>query len=384
MLAGDVSVVVELAEPWKVVRASEGVIGRLGREPAALIGAPLADLIRNDAAVSAILVSLKEGDPSPARDTVEVGWRSSDVAESAEMWHVRACPLYADLDGALHQALITFRLPRSGSNASTVSSSDGSDVEAERLTRRVCAESFVVEGVRNVAWPVKQLLDHASKTNGSAHRVATAALCASAMQKSMFSNVLLTRPRSGRSPPLGPEEGGGRNASSGYEIWHASTGISELLGYPREAFVGVGADVLAFAPKVSQGETPPPALLDQVGELHAAIEERRNALIETVLTSSRGAPVFCLAYVLPLECPTPCRAGAVAVAVLDVHRSLAYMQRQVEARGIADCDMYTFMRLSLLNLLVTDPSVASADPLARNPIVFASAGCADLAAISPR
>ena len=68
----------------------------------------------------------------------------------------------------------------------------------------------------------------------------------------------------------------------------------------------------------------------------------------------------------------------------DVHRSLAYMQRQVEARGIADCDMYTFMRLSLLNLLVTDPSVASADPLARNPIVFASAGCADLAAISPR
>ena len=73
MLAGDVSVVVELAEPWKVVRASEGVIGRLGREPAALIGAPLADLIRNDAAVSAILVSLKEGDPSPARDTALIG-----------------------------------------------------------------------------------------------------------------------------------------------------------------------------------------------------------------------------------------------------------------------------------------------------------------------
>ena len=100
----------------------------------------------------------------------------------------------------------------------------------------------------------------------------------------------------------------------------------------------------------------------------------RNCLVEVILpTKDGGAPRFCLAYVLPLHCNGP-RASSVAVAFLDVHHSLPYMQRHMEARGFGDCDLYTFVKFSLLNCLVTDPSVRTADPHRRNPIVFASAG----------
>ena len=94
-----------------------------------------------------------------------------------------------------------------------------------------------------------------------------------------------------------------------------------------------------------------------------------------------GAPRFCLAYVLPLQCVGP-RASSVAIAFLDVHHSLPYMQKQMEARQIADCDLYTFVKFSLLNCLVTDPSVHSDNPALRNPIVFASAGFAAMCGCS--
>ena len=68
------------------------------------------------------------------------------------------------------------------------------------------------------------------------------------------------------------------------------------------------------------------------------------------------------------------RTGTTAVAFLDVHRSLPYMQRQMEARELGGCDLYTFVKFSLLNCLVTDPSGTDPSPAKRNPIIFASAG----------
>ena len=100
---------------------------------------------------------------------------------------------------------------------------------------------------------------------------------------------------------------------------------------------------------------------------------RTGSLVETVLTSSSGSPLFCLAYVMPLHCHGA-RHGTTAVAFLDVHHSLPYMQKQMEARGFGDCDLYTFVKFSLLNCLVTDPSSPTPTPAQRNPIVFASAG----------
>ena len=114
-----------------------------------------------------------------------------------------------------------------------------------------------------------------------------------------------------------------------------------------------------------------------------AVSASRNCLVEVILpTKDGGAPRFCLAYVLPLHCNGP-RASSVAVAFLDVHHSLPYMQRHMEARGFGDCDLYTFVKFSLLNCLVTDPSVRTADPLKRNPIVFASAGFGVMCGCAP-
>ena len=59
------------------------------------------------------------------------------------------------------------------------------------------------------------------------------------------------------------------------------------------------------------------------------------------------------------------------------------MQRHMEARGFGDCDLYTFVKFSLLNCLVTDPSVRTSDPAQRNPIVFASAGFGVMCGCAP-
>ena len=129
-------------------------------------------------------------------------------------------------------------------------------------------------------------------------------------------------------------------------------------------------------------ENAPAPLSEQSQELHHAIATRTNCLIETVLTTSTGAPLFCLAYVLPLQCQGA-RSGTTAVAFLDVHRSLPYMQRQMEARELGGCDLYTFVKFSLLNCLVTDPSGPDPSPAHRNPIIFASAGFSAMCGAAP-
>ena len=107
-------------------------------------------------------------------------------------------------------------------------------------------------------------------------------------------------------------------------MWHASDGLERLLGYSEAELLGRSVDLFR-----ARGEAPP-AILDQVGELDAAIRHRHNKLIETVLSSASGAPVFCLVYVLPLHHHAGPRVGSVAVAILDVHSSLPMLQRHVD------------------------------------------------------
>ena len=117
-------------------------------------------------------------------------------------------------------------------------------------------------------------------------------------------------------------------------------------------------------------------------ELHRAVASRTGSLVETVLTTSSGSPLFCLAYVMPLHC-NGARHGTTAVAFLDVHHSLPYMQKQMESRELVGCDLYTFLKFSLLNCLVTDPSGADPAPAKRNPIIFASAGFSSMCGAAP-
>jgi len=296
--------------------------------------------------------------------------------------------------------------------------------------------------------------------NEATARAAWSVLCASVLQKSMFSNVLITRQRA-------PDEAGPGTARSvagrrqqvhdpGHFIWHVSPGLALLLGKAEDELLGQDIAALTAprppppptAPLAPHSPLPPlpeghrsgghpadcagsscgssggglccgdpasacgasgaaadegvvqPGGMVQIGgvptpdatpslastsrlkELHEAVAAQRNCLIEVILPSESGAPLFCLAYVLPLACKGP-RVSSVAVAFLDVHRSLPYMQRHMEARGFGDCDLYTFVKFSLLNCLVTDPSVRQADPTQRNPIVFASAGFGVMCGCAP-
>jgi len=271
--------------------------------------------------------------------------------------------------------------------------------------------------------------------NETTARAAWSVLCASVLQKSMFSNVLITRQC--HPDEAGAQAGGSRSAAGRRQqvtdpkhfIWHVSPGLENLLGKTSDELIGHDVSELTAPrpPRADSAETssasahgsgssgPVGGAEEQGGaamgfangcashahggapqaaahttlasssrlkELHEAVAAQRNVLIEVILPSESGAPLFCLAYVLPLACSGP-RSSSVAVAFLDVHRSLPYMQRHMEARGFGDCDLYTFVKFSLLNCLVTDPSVRAADPLQRNPIVFASAGFGVMCGCAP-
>ena len=268
--------------------------------------------------------------------------------------------------------------------------------------------------------------------NEATARAAWSVLCASVLQKSMFSNVLITRQPAPDELPSRARSASVRRMQvqdPGHYIWHVSPGLEQLLGKMADDLIGQDVSALS-APRTAPSSLPNQGCIpcgssnscdsgsscngscgngndstgtpdegsqhgciaaDAVGsfasssplrELFEAVAAQRNCLIEVILPSESGAPLFCLAYVLPLACKGP-RASSVMVGFLDVHRSLPYMQRHMEARGFGDCDLYTFVKFSLLNCLITDPSVRTADPLHRNPIVFASAGFGVMCGCAP-
>ena len=427
---------VSVSTPVRIGHASAALLARARTTSDAVVGEPLSALFAEPSLFDPVLSAV--GEDAQGLHDLEVRFANSD-APPLRM-SVRVSPLYDPQNGSIYRLAVTFEPVDAGAAPA-----------AAALTGKELALDGTVEAVRNVSPAVQQLLrtgvaDGVTAPPNVARRLSRSVLFASVLQKSMFSNVLITRPCAAAeadedvpmsdsvpqvpttpaTPAAGFDQqigvgrrgtgdssssevssapssnsGGGscgdtldsnlasNNASSAtrnkdgdahrvnaqvapYEIWFASQGLQGLLGFPEEQLLG--RDVKAFR---SRGEAPPP-LLDQVEELHRAVGERQNKLIETVLTSASGAPIFCLAYVLPLHCVGP-RSGSVAVALLDVHRSLAFMQRH----SAHECDLYTFVRLTILNCLITDPSVTSNDERMRNAIIFASAGFGVMCGCSP-
>ena len=304
-----------------------------------------------------LLLAAAQGRASIA-PRVEVAWRGGGGVDVRE---VRISPLYDPQSGSMHHLLVGLFAERAamltqGLGVARLPSPHGADgssglsdeMEAEVSPCGVASDApsdpaARVEGLRNVSRAAHALLQAPG-----APLTAWAVVFASALQKAMFKTVLLTRPCS----------------EKGYEIWHASRGLEEMLGVAAGALLG--RDCSALCPHGLLGA-------HSTDDLHHAVASRTGGLVETVISSGCGAPLFCLAYVMPLHCEGA-RRGTTAIAFLDVHRSLPYMQKQMEARGLADCDLYTFVKFSLLNCLITDPSSPNPAPERRNPIVFASAG----------
>ena len=326
---------------------------------------------------------------------VEITWRSG----RRDVLGVRVSPVYDPHSGAMHHLLVSFFTERAtmlthGLGVAKLSSPDATDDAAQSdppqaddaaqpteadvdMDAAASAPAEPIEGLRNVSSAAQELL-HAP----DAPTTAWAVVFASALQQSMFQTVLLTRPVASAGGVDGMDGGvGGGGGSAGgvgvaagaagaddaYEIWHASRGLEGMLGVTPGALLG--RDCTSLMAAAMSRAAPPEAL-----ELHRAVASRAAGLVETVLTTSSGAPLFCLAYVMPLHCASAARRGTVAVAFLDVHRVLPVMQKQMELDGHADCDLYTFVKFSLLNCLITDPSFPSPSPARRNPIVFASQG----------
>ena len=110
------------------------------------------------------------------------------------------------------------------------------DDSMEDAPQSATPPSTTVEGLRNVSGLAQQLLQLSSVKMSAVdapRQAATAwsVLFASVLQKSMFSNVLLARP----TPPAA--EGAAGSSSSGYEIWHVSRGLQELLGVPASSLL---------------------------------------------------------------------------------------------------------------------------------------------------
>ena len=107
--------------------------------------------------------------------------------------------------------------------------------------------STTVEGLRNVSGVAQQLLQLSSVQLSAAdapRQTATAwsVLFASVLQKSMFSNVLLARPLP--ADAAAADGAGSSSSGGGYEIWHASRGLEELLGVPSARLLGKNATAL--------------------------------------------------------------------------------------------------------------------------------------------
>ncbi|EOD06521.1 hypothetical protein EMIHUDRAFT_453419 [Emiliania huxleyi CCMP1516] len=351
----------------RVLGAGARLLSLLGRATQSVTGTPLDDHLANPEAVHGLLaVALRGGDSDASvsaageadLDSADDHGRSAEVqllgADGAvHSANVRVSPLYSAQDGRVERLLLSFE-------ASSASDSDGSGegqdeaMAIEALEASSCMfvdeeggpSAGTIEGVRNVSAQAGRLLrglpcPGIDACSSATQRFAWSALYSAVLQKEI-------------------------------------DGLERLLGYSEAELLGRSVDLFR-----ARGEAPP-AILDQVGELDAAIRHRHNKLIETVLSSASGAPVFCLVYVLPLHHHAGPRVGSVAVAILDVHSSLPMLQRHVDQHAaLQECDLYTFLRLSLLNLLVTDPSATVADPNLRNPIVFASSGFGVMCGCSP-
>ena len=254
-----------------ILAANGALAARVGCNPAQLQAEPLTSL-------------LATGQPLPpqfeevlrcgvqglalASSYLDIPWRSGAV----ERVEVRVSPMYDAQSGSMRQILVSvmptsapFEASQMSEEALPLSGGDASMMDASSDTQKMSATpaSATVEGLRNVAGPVQQLLDQESEAPKE-RQAATAwsVLFASVLQKSMFSCVLLARANGDAATAAGVAGGAAAGAGAGaagtsgagcdvaaaaadpYSIWHVSRGLEDLLGVPAAGLLGRTATVL--------------------------------------------------------------------------------------------------------------------------------------------
>ena len=235
--------------PPTIISASIEFCKMSGSSFAALVGQPLSKalmpadgaLLGWGGAFPELFMALQSG-----RSFFSPGMTLKWPSGNSEFVEVRASPLYDEQTGAHRHFLLTFSEPQGRAEVLP---------DADEVQHSSSLPPAMVEGVRNVAGEVQQLLEIADSgvapptiCGGSSSQTAWAVLYASILHKSMFENLLLTRPRQpdaadAAAPAAAPGVGGGGAAagpssSSSYEIWHMSAGLEELLGYKSESVLG--------------------------------------------------------------------------------------------------------------------------------------------------
>ena len=234
--------------PPTIISASIEFCKMSGSSFGALVGQPLSKalmpadgaLLGWGGAFPELFMALQSG-----RSFFSPGMTLKWPSGNSEFVEVRASPLYDEQTGAHRHFLLTFSEPQGRAEVLP---------DADEVQHSSSLPPAMVEGVRNVAGEVQQLLEIADSgvapptiCGGSSSQTAWAVLYASILHKSMFENLLLTRPRQpdaadAAAPAAAPGVGGGGAAgpssSSSYEIWHMSAGLEELLGYKSESVLG--------------------------------------------------------------------------------------------------------------------------------------------------
>ena len=230
-----------------ICAANEALSSRAGCSIGELRAAPLTALLAQGRSLPTqfeeLLRAGVQGVASSA-SLLQMPWRSGAI----ERVEVRVSPLYDSTTGSMRQILVTVMHVESADQTEPATLEHGrtessADDSMEDVPPSATPPSTTIEGLRNVSGVAQQLLQLSSGQSSAAdapRQTATAwsVLFASVLQKAMFNNVLLARP----SPPAA--EGAAGSSDAGYEIWHASRGLQELLGVSAASLLGKTATVL--------------------------------------------------------------------------------------------------------------------------------------------
>ena len=182
--------------PPTIISASIEFCKMSGSSFAALVGQPLSKalmpadgaLLGWGGAFPELFMALQSG-----RSFFSPGMTLKWPSGNSEFVEVRASPLYDEQTGAHRHFLLTFSEPQGRAEVLP---------DADEVQHSSSLPPAMVEGVRNVAGEVQQLLEIADSgvapptiCGGSSSQTAWAVLYASILHKSMFENLLLTRPR---------------------------------------------------------------------------------------------------------------------------------------------------------------------------------------------
>ena len=229
--------------PPTIISASIEFCKMSGSSFAALVGQPLSKalmpadgaLLGWGGAFPELFMALQSG-----RSFFSPGMTLKWPSGNSEFVEVRASPLYDEQTGAHRHFLLTFSEPQGRAEVLP---------DADEVQHSSSLPPAMVEGVRNVAGEVQQLLEIADSgvapptiCGGSSSQTAWAVLYASILHKSMFENLLLTRPRQ-PTPPTPPRRRpprGGRRRGGGAVVVVVVRDLAHERGARGAARVQVG------------------------------------------------------------------------------------------------------------------------------------------------